>query len=272
MNKNTTETPELLADELKPWPFKGYAPGRYFIKCADCGGQKTDCDKRASRCLECAILLCKRQEASHSPASGELADRLETLHKDATQSHLSILGEPAWAIYEGRKANAARNLRNLLVESLPTILTALRSNAVQDEARSSAEFQQRRGMLGDSIAGALLEYREFMKDDDYDAHACLDRMVKHLERAEPCIDAVQDMPASVEAFAQSIASEGPRILRGIHRDELCAMIVEFLRTQPVTKGGDTRCPNCHVRFSRIDSVDAHLAALSGRDAADVGEG
>ena len=47
---------------------------------------------------------------------------------------------------------------------------------------TSIEFHQRRGMLADAILAALYEYDEFMKDDDYDYHRALDKVVAQLER------------------------------------------------------------------------------------------
>lgn len=37
------------------WPLMGYAPGKYMGRCAACGEQVIDVDKRATQCLPCAI-------------------------------------------------------------------------------------------------------------------------------------------------------------------------------------------------------------------------
>src|SRR5690242_15515857 len=42
------------------WPLQGYAPGAYMGKCRDCGEEHCDLDKRAWRCLECAVRDAKR--------------------------------------------------------------------------------------------------------------------------------------------------------------------------------------------------------------------
>ena len=59
---------------------------------------------------------------------------------------------------------------------------ALSTSPAGQEVRSSAEFHQRRGMMADAILAALHEYDEWMKDDDYNAQGCLDRVVAQLHR------------------------------------------------------------------------------------------
>lgn len=58
-------TRELDRRELVPW---GWAPGSYMGKCADCGDQWLDGDKRASRCERCAMIL------RYTQAEKKLAD------------------------------------------------------------------------------------------------------------------------------------------------------------------------------------------------------
>lgn len=47
--------------DLTPY---GYAPGGYVIKCHHCGRHKSDLDKRATCCLECAIKRVLRKSAA----------------------------------------------------------------------------------------------------------------------------------------------------------------------------------------------------------------
>lgn len=42
-----------------PWPLCGYAPGNYMGRCDDCGTEVIDLDKRARRCLACAVRSAK---------------------------------------------------------------------------------------------------------------------------------------------------------------------------------------------------------------------
>lgn len=51
--------------EFVPW---GYAPGSYMANCRDCGEQKWDLDKRATRCERCAMI------ARYRAAEAKLAD------------------------------------------------------------------------------------------------------------------------------------------------------------------------------------------------------
>lgn len=37
------------------WPFFGFAPGNYMGKCRECAGHFMGMDKRAYRCLPCAM-------------------------------------------------------------------------------------------------------------------------------------------------------------------------------------------------------------------------
>jgi len=45
--KPTDKTPN-------PWPLNGYAPGKYISICGNCD-RNFEGDKRAIRCLECAV-------------------------------------------------------------------------------------------------------------------------------------------------------------------------------------------------------------------------
>lgn len=51
---------------------------------------------------------------------------------------------------------------------------------VPDRAETYAEWQQKRGLAIDTIAWAINEYDEFMKDDAYDAQRVLDRIAAKL--------------------------------------------------------------------------------------------
>jgi len=67
------------------WPLYGYAPGNYMGKCYDCQETFYDLDKRAWRCLGCAISFAKQQieGLSECAAAAELpvdeSARLECL-------------------------------------------------------------------------------------------------------------------------------------------------------------------------------------------------
>ncbi len=50
------------------FPFFGFAPGGYLIRCKDCGEQVHGTDKRAYRCLPCAMdfastMVCEQPTA-----------------------------------------------------------------------------------------------------------------------------------------------------------------------------------------------------------------
>jgi len=68
------------------------------------------------------------------------------------------------------------------------------------ERETFAQFQQRRGRLPDLIEGAISIYDGFMKDDDYDARRCLDRVIAKLESARDFYDAT--LPASIDVVGK----------------------------------------------------------------------
>lgn len=55
-----TQANNPLLEQLQPWPFNGYAPGTYQSRCLKCA-KLFDGDKRATTCLECAVLRAKEQ-------------------------------------------------------------------------------------------------------------------------------------------------------------------------------------------------------------------
>lgn len=50
-----SKEPQPLPEEIKPYPFNGYAPGNYMNKCRPCGKMMERVDKLCFVCLECAI-------------------------------------------------------------------------------------------------------------------------------------------------------------------------------------------------------------------------
>lgn len=69
----TTEWKEARTHREPKWPFFGFAPGNYMGKCHDCGEACTGMDKRAVRCLPCAMDSARVSDA----ASREQNKRLE---------------------------------------------------------------------------------------------------------------------------------------------------------------------------------------------------
>lgn len=75
------------AKRPSPWPLMGYAPGGYWGKCRDCG-ERFDGDKRASQCLDCAVIAAKevlvsqRQFAAIVACLTDCADDLESEVRD----------------------------------------------------------------------------------------------------------------------------------------------------------------------------------------------
>jgi len=63
-------------DRECPWPFYGFAPGGYSITCGDCGETFEECDKRALRCLNCAVLAAKAIDAGRKPEALKTVDRV----------------------------------------------------------------------------------------------------------------------------------------------------------------------------------------------------
>lgn len=53
---------------------------------------------------------------------------------------------------------------------------------------SSIEYQQRRGMLADTVDWAILEYDDYMKEDRYDAQAVLDKIISRLREIRDILD------------------------------------------------------------------------------------
>lgn len=75
------------------------------------------------------------------------------------------------------------DITDIAISGLAAITPSIRAKALEEAApQSSTEIHQRRGMLADVILAALYEYDEWMKDDDYNALGCLERVVKQLER------------------------------------------------------------------------------------------
>ena len=65
-------------NEVKPWPFNGYAPGNYMNTCSICKKDVYNVDKLCFVCLECAVKLAK-----HSPSLREqpLREAMEKIHE-----------------------------------------------------------------------------------------------------------------------------------------------------------------------------------------------
>ena len=53
---------------------------------------------------------------------------------------------------------------------------------------SYASWQQRRGMLADTVDWAILEYDQFMLDDAYDSQRVLDRIVERLRNTRAALN------------------------------------------------------------------------------------
>jgi len=66
MSEPKAGSTDVASDELKPWPLNGYAPGGYHCKCHECDKTFVG-DKRATICLECAVILSKRARLSRAP-------------------------------------------------------------------------------------------------------------------------------------------------------------------------------------------------------------
>jgi PHP family Zn ribbon phosphoesterase len=54
-------------DEMKCWPLNGWAPGGYAHKACDTCHRKFDGDKRAYRCLECAVNSVRKPVSKTDP-------------------------------------------------------------------------------------------------------------------------------------------------------------------------------------------------------------
>jgi hypothetical protein len=75
----TPDKPMTVSDDLKPWPFYGYAPGNYTGTCIGCDKVKEGLDKRAIRCLECAIFAAK---AASCPSRDDVEEQIHKLIED----------------------------------------------------------------------------------------------------------------------------------------------------------------------------------------------
>jgi hypothetical protein len=67
------------SQEIKPWPFNGYAPGNYMNTCSICKTEMQGVDKLCFVCLECAVRISHKPAAS-SP-SPSLREALEEIKK-----------------------------------------------------------------------------------------------------------------------------------------------------------------------------------------------
>jgi hypothetical protein len=96
--------------DRKPWPLCGYAPGNYSCRCHTCDKQFVG-DKRATTCLECAVIEAK-DTLSSIPEQGAWVKALEIV-KD-------IAYTTAWRHHEeGRKVLADQIDAALAVLSAP---------------------------------------------------------------------------------------------------------------------------------------------------------
>lgn len=88
---------EATPNDLKPWPFFGWAPGNYMHSCGDCGRMDT-ADKRAIRCLECAVIASKRASPNPALTQGGVVELVERLRAPVWIHHFADfprLGPPA---------------------------------------------------------------------------------------------------------------------------------------------------------------------------------
>jgi hypothetical protein len=72
-----------VTDELKAWPFYGYAPGNYTGRCFKCARSFDGLDKRAISCLECAVISAKQVTRPLTGGVTELIERLQRRRDDA---------------------------------------------------------------------------------------------------------------------------------------------------------------------------------------------
>lgn len=83
--------------EPQVWPLGGYAPGNYTCTCFDCGKQHI-ADKRASQCLECAVLSVRRATPAKTDMGG-LVERLRAEERAAADSlSAPLIAEAASAL------------------------------------------------------------------------------------------------------------------------------------------------------------------------------
>lgn len=82
----TIEWKDARTHREPKWPFFGFAPGKYMGRCSDCGESCFDMDKRAYRCLPCAMDF-----ASASATSiGEAATKAEK-ENEILRSAISLI-------------------------------------------------------------------------------------------------------------------------------------------------------------------------------------
>ena len=113
--------------------------------------------------------------------------------------------------------------RELVEDHIAPAIRALSTPAPADASGwrgpgSSIELHQWRGMLADAILTALHEYDDFMKDDDYDYHRALDKVITHLERVR---DVAKEVPSPTPPDSRPIdMGEIERALEALARLEI----------------------------------------------------
>ena len=106
----------------------------------------------------------------------------------------------------------------------------LREAVAPGQPKSSIDLHQRRGIMSDSILAALEEYRGYMLDDDYNAAGCLDRVVKHLERARPVAEQLEESALSLmqPEIDRRVADERAKLLERLREpsEEMLSCVAE----------------------------------------------
>lgn len=111
--------------------------------------------------------------------NAELAEKLRGLVEQRKEPvQLARADHPQALPVAIARANAIdRSIAEFVEAHRDQILAALDRGI---ERETYAEWQQKRGMLADTVDWAILEYDEYMKDDAYDAQAVLDRIIAKL--------------------------------------------------------------------------------------------
>ncbi len=115
-------------------------------------------------------------------ARAEAFDDLRT-HRDAWRSALE--NSAALASEQGEDADSSYWQHEIKAFDRTFSALSLTPSAVGE---TYAAFQQRRGRLPDLIEEAIETYAEFMKDDDYNAQDCLDKIIDKLKTARDWYD------------------------------------------------------------------------------------